>query len=119
MSLSIADATRLREAGFLQGEIEELSEAKDTSGKDQPPILLDSPVWQAVMKSRQEWWVDKVNRNWTEEDIQREIMGYYERDEKRSPWDFLKAEYRPPKKVDYIEARRKRAEAQVMELYKK
>lgn len=119
MTLSLNDAERLRQAGFLDGEIRELSEAKDASGKAQPPIILSSPVWQAVMKSRQEWWQDKIARNWSEEDIKREIMMYYEQDPERDVFSFLKAEYRPPKKVDYIEARRKRAKAQVMELYKK
>jgi len=119
MSLSQADAKRLLTAGFLQHEIDELAGAKDAQGKDQPPIILERPVWQSVMKSRQDWWIDKVNRNWTEDDIHREIMGYYERNSQRSPWDFLKAEYKPPKKVDYIEARRKKAEAQVEEIYKR
>ncbi len=119
MSLSQADAKRLTAAGFLQHEIDELAGAKDPSGKDQPAINLSSPIWQATLKSRQDWWIDKINRNWTEDDIHREIIGYYEKNSERSPWDFLKAEYKPPKKVDYIEARRRKAEAQISEIYKK
>ena len=119
MSLSETDAERLRLAGFLQHEIDELSEARTADGKGQPPIHLDSPAWQATMESRRRWLDDKLNRNWTEDDIQREIIGYYEKGSQRSPWDFLKAEYKPPKKIDYIDARRRRAQTQVRELYKK
>ncbi len=114
MTLSSADAERLLAAGFLEGEVRELAEAKSPDGKDQPPIDLNSPVWQSVMKSRQEWIQDKVARNWTEEEILREIMAYYERGEGRSPWDFIRAEYKPVKRADYLDARKRRHEAQIV-----
>ena len=113
MTLSQADAERLRHAGFLESEIMELAEAKTAIGADQPQINLDSPVWQAVIKSRREWWIDKLDRGWTEHEIVNELENYYRRDKGRNPFDFLKAEYKPPKKVDYIEIIRKRYAEQI------
>lgn len=113
MSISGADADRLKQAGFLESEIQELAEAKTVKGEDQPPINLDSPAWQAVLESRREWWIDKVDRGWTEHEIVNELMNYYRRDKSRTPFDFLKAEYRPPKRVDYIEMIRKRHQGQI------
>ena len=36
------------------------------------------------------------------------------RDRRRSPWDFLKLEYRPPKRVDYWAAMRARKKAEIV-----
>jgi len=118
MSLTEADAARLTFAGFLQEEIDELANAKTSDGKDQPSINLDSPTWQTTMKSRKDWWIDKVNRDWTEEDIHREILMYYEKDNGRSPFDFVRAAGSPAKErkqVDYIETRRRKMELQIKE----
>jgi len=128
MSLSGADAERLLAAGFMRREIEELANAKTSDGKDQPSIDLNNPTWQAAMESRRAWLDDKLTRNWTEEDIQREIMNYYERNSKRSPWDFIQAEgsltdadiqRRGAKQVDYLDARRNAAIKQVQDIYKR
>jgi hypothetical protein len=37
------------------------------------------------------------------------------RDPKRNPFDFLKAEYKPPKKVDFANIIRRRKKAQIQE----
>ncbi len=108
MTISASDASRLREAGFIEEEIMAIANAKTATGGDQPPVKLDSPVWQAVMESRREWWIDKVERGWKEYEIVNEMQNYYRRDNKRNPYDFIKAEYKPPKKADYMEIVRKR-----------
>lgn len=113
MTISQRDAERLHQAGFLVTEIEALSVAKMPDGKDQPPINLDSPAWQAVLQSRSSWRDRLVQKGWDEEGITNEIRDYYRKDDRRSPWDFLKAEYRPQKKVDYLEARRAQMAKQI------
>jgi len=113
LTISANDASRLRQAGFIESEIEVLANAITTKGEPQPPIDLDSPVWQAAIESRREWWIDKVDRGWTEHEIVAELENYYRRDSKRNPFDFIRAEYRPPKKQDYMEIARKRYAAQI------
>lgn len=65
------------------------------------------------MKSRSDWIKDKIERGWEDDEITEELRNYYRRGEKRSPFDFLRIEYKPPTKVDYREAVRRRAEARV------
>jgi len=52
-----------------------------------------------------------VDRGWGVEEIENAIMEYYQRSADRSPWDFLKAEYRRGGKLSNyksaIEARKK------------
>lgn len=113
MTLSAADAFRLRLAGFTDYEVMEMANAKTADGKDQPPIDINSSTWKSMMESREKWISDKINRGWNDEQIDNEVMDYYRRDERRSPFDFLKLEYRPPKKVDYWEAIRNRKRAAI------
>lgn len=113
MSISEADAMRLRHAGFLESEIMKLAEAKTSKGEDQPPVNLSSPAWTRVLESRREWWIDKVDRGWTTHEIVAELENYYRRDSKRTPFDFLRAEYRPPKKLDYLEIVRRRHKEEI------
>lgn len=116
MTLSYNNAEKLRDAGFLDYEIEQLAGAKTLDGKDQPSINLDSPAWKAVMKSRLEWIEDKINRDWTVDEMDNILMDYYMRDPKRSPWDFLKMEYRGKTRIGYYEGlrNRKRKEAEAV-----
>jgi len=113
LTISVADAARLRQAGFLETEVTTIAEAKTVTGADQPPVNLDSPIWQAVMESRREWWTDKIGRGWTESEIVNELQNYYRRDKSRNPFDFLKSAYKPPAKKDYMELIRKRHAAQI------
>lgn len=113
MTISANDASRLRQAGFIESEIMEFANAVTAKGEPQPPVDLDSPVWQSVLESRREWWIDKVDRGWTEHEIVAELENYYRRDSKRNPFDFIRAEYRPPKKRDYMEIARKRQAAEI------
>ena len=101
MALSFDDAARLKEAGFLDYEIEKIAAAETVDGKGQPPVDLSSPVWQRTLESRRAWVDDKVNKGWSQEEIERNIMDYYARGARRNPWDFIKAEYKPIKKRDF------------------
>jgi len=114
LSISSEAAQQLLDAGFLGSEVQDIAEAKTSDGKDQPPIDINSPIWQSVMKSRRDWWQDKRDRGWSEEEIITELMNYYRRDKSRTPYDFIRAEYKPPKKVDYIEIVRSRNRAQII-----
>ena len=116
MTLSFDDAAKLKTSGFTDYEIEVFATAVDTEGKPQPPIELGKPVWQRVMKSRRDWVDDKINKGWTVEEIEGELMGYYKRKAERSPWDFLKIEYVSKAKVDYRAAVRRRAREEIAEL---
>lgn len=113
MTISAADAEKLRHAGFTEQEIIDLAEAKTATGADQPPINLDSPAWEATLKSRINWWQDKLDAGWTANEILDSLGDFYRRDPRRTPFDFLRAEYRPPKKVDYLEIARARTQAQI------
>jgi len=113
LTISSRDTDILRHAGFIESEIEGFANAMTTKGEPQPPIDIDSPVWQAVIESRKGWWIDKVDRGWTEHEIVAELQNYYRRDSKRNPFDFIRAEYKPPRKVDYMDIVRKRAASQI------
>ena len=119
MPLSMSDYNTLIKAGFSYSEITKLSEAKTVDGKPQPAIDLNSPAWRVTLNTRKLWHNDMQARGWTKEQIKAEIENYYNRDVKRSPFDFLKAEYRPPVKLDYITAIRNRAKVTVNKLYNK
>jgi len=113
LTISAQDAARLLQAGFLESEVSAIAEAKTAKGEDQSPVDLNSPIWQSVMESRREWWLDKIDRGWTEHEIVSELENYYKRDKSRNPFDFLKAEYKSRKRADYIEITRKRHAAQI------
>lgn len=101
MTISSNDADRLRRAGFTEHELDLLANAKTPDGKDQPAIDVGSPAWQSTLKSRREWYDDKIAKGWKDQEIINEVFNYYAADKRRTPFDFLKIEYRPRKRVDY------------------
>lgn len=115
MPISQYDADNLANAGFTPYEIQQISQATTSSGTSQTPVNTDSPIWQAVIRSRRDWVEDKIARGWNWMEIRNEIENYYRRDAKRSPFDFLRAEYKPPKRMDYIEMIRRRTQADIEE----
>ena len=118
MTISFEDGQRLLRAGFVPYEVEQFATAVTPEGLPQPPIDLEGDVWLRVMKSRRDWVNDKIERGWEDEEITNAIMDYYRRNEERSPWDFLKQEYRSPTRIDYKEAIRRRAREGTAELRK-
>jgi len=114
MAITDEDGQRLREAHFLEYEIDQLATAvQPGTGNPQGYQNLDGPTWQAAIKSRIDWWDDKRRRGWSKEEIEQELLNYYQRDQKRTPWDFLKVAYHPPKKFDYLAVVRARHASQI------
>ncbi len=116
MTISPNDYDQLHDAGFIDEEIRMFAEAKTPDGRDQPMINLESPVWQAAMLSR----FNKIRNlrdsgrsrglpeDLINENIHNLLYRMYNRG-KASPWDWLKIEYVPVQKKDYITFVRQRA----------
>lgn len=110
MGLSYADVVQLMNDGFQDFEIEEFSQGRTPSGRSQPAVNINSPLWESVRRNRRNWYYDKRNRGWSDVEIRDEIRRYYLRRRERTPWDFLKAEYKPPMRLDYKTTIKARAE---------
>jgi len=104
-------------AGFLPEEAEELTYGSKGINVNAEKVY-NSRSARAARRERQRWIRDLLEQGWTGAEIEREARAYYARDAKRSPWDFIRAEYQPPKKKDYREAARIIAEAEVKTLYR-
>ena len=111
MPLTNDDKTTLRRAGFIPWEIKKYDEAVTPDGKPQH-TNLSTATWQAVIQSRHAWMTDKLQKNWSRQQIAGAIMGYYIMQRGRNPYDFLKIEYKPPRKLsDYQEVNQRRIRA--------
>jgi len=113
LTISIHDWELLRNAGFLEQEIQEIANAVTPDGNPQPPIDITGASWRAMMESRSKWIGERMLDGWDERQIRDNILAYYAKDARRNPFDFLKLEYRPPKRINYFEALRNRKERQI------
>jgi len=119
MPLSIKDNLRLRDAGFTQYEVDEFNNAVAVDGTPQV-INLDSATWQNMMYSRKQYIMDMIDEGLDKIEIENIIDDYYRMDRDRSPFDFVKREYKPPKGLtDYQKARTNRAERMTNKLYRR
>ena len=112
MSLSAKDSTRLRRAGFLNYEIQYFGGAVAPDDAYQPKVDLNSATWINAMSQRRKWWQDKMAKGFNVPDIKNTLINYYRKRgaRKRTPYDFIRAEYKPPGKLkDYLHAIRRRA----------
>jgi hypothetical protein len=110
MALSSEYADILRQSGFTEYEINELSNARTPSGYSQTLINLNEPAWRKAIESR----IDLVTRlraqGMQDDQISQRINGYYKR-RNNSPWDFLKVEYYKVRaRPSYMDLARVRAE---------
>lgn len=113
MPLTNEDKYRLRRVGFLEEEIRAFDEAVDPAGKPQK-INLDTGTWRDAMRSRLAWLRNMKRVGIPDDRIAAGIRRYYRMGSGRSPWDFLKIEYRPPRRLtDYQIALKSRQKAQV------
>ena len=113
MPLSLDDVRILRRSGFLPWEIRKYNEAVAPDGTPQV-INIHSKTWEAAITSRRAWVSDKIRRGWPRAQIAGAIMGYYVMKRERNPFDFIKIEYRPPKRLtDYQETVKKRVGKQI------
>lgn len=87
----------LREAGFTKMEVGMIDSAQAKDGSPQDTDISVG-VWQSVIESRKDYIGRLGDEGWEDGEIQDAIDSYYEGDE-ANPWDFLKIEYRPPKKL--------------------
>lgn len=111
MTISRRTIEALHSAGFTLHEITVFNEADNA-------IDCDMPVVQQMMQSRSKWIAKLKKTRWSDEDIASTIRNYYLNKDKSSPFAFLKAEYMPPNKTDFQEARRRKAKASTDVLYK-
>lgn len=110
-----------RSAGFTSFESHEL-----IYGHGRRPISLEGArrIFQSVpgrlaRRSRGRWLRGLINRGWSKSGILVEIKKYYRSGGRRSPWDFIRLEYKPQKKVDFRDYRhmaRLRAEKRIARL---
>lgn len=99
--LSHDQKLKLQRAGFTPYEIRRIDEAKTPDGKPQKAVLSDGP-WQDAMANRFAYVRRLRQKGWKPVEIARAINSYYRKYKKASPFDFLKLEYKPPKKLtDY------------------
>ncbi|GAG28189.1 unnamed protein product [marine sediment metagenome] len=132
MAMDYKDQMVLRRAGFLPWEVQEYATATAADGTYQS-INIRSATWQDAIAGRRRW-IESINaqvekqytRKATQLDINRLVNRWYSRKVKggltdqRNPWDFIKAEYKPDKKIsDYQNARNKRSARQRDYLYNK
>jgi hypothetical protein len=119
MAITANDYDELRSSGFIDYEITDLANATKNqyTGESQGFINLNTPVWQKVLRSRENLMNQRLDyymdQGYSPDEARRlyenDIANYYRRSSKRSPWDFLKAEYQSPARIDYIKAARARA----------
>jgi len=88
---------RLRSAGFINSEIREIFSAGNV------PELFGTAPFKAMLRSRRQWFRDKIRRGWPKTKIIATIQQFYV--PKPSPFEFLRLEYQPPLKVDFVKYR--------------
>lgn len=117
MTLSMKENKLLREVGFTAYEVDIFNSAIAVDGTPQI-IDLNSATWQNMMLSRKEWVMDTLEEGLNDADRETLIDEYYQIDRERSPFDFVKREYKPPRGLsDYQKARSNRARKQTDKLY--
>jgi len=126
MAMNLKSQLRLRSAGFMPWEITEFAEAL---APDKTPQVIDlnSATWKQAIETRENWIKSlkhysktKLNRNLTYTDINRLLVNWLNQDKTRTPWDLIKASYKPPHQIsDYQAARKKRAVASTQSLYRR
>ena len=102
--------------GFLPKEVRELF-----SGHGVIEMLNSAPL-HAMLTERRRWVATMRRQGMTGKQIITAIQAWYKQDEKRSTFDFLRREYKPPVKIErkeYREAARRRAVSMTQSLYRK
>lgn len=107
-----------RKDGFTPFEARELTQGHGV--KVDSLLVLTSKPGMAARKARRGWVHDRRNEGWTWKEIRDALKAQYIRDRKLTPWDFIRAEYKPRQKVDFIayrEMQRKQSEKNIAGLY--
>ena len=94
----------MRRCGFLPLEIDSFMKAKvpGASGKMQDVVKIgNSKPFNDMLKHRATFCMELKRKGIGKVEIMSRIKQHYNNsDKKNSPWDFLKAEYRPPRKLN-------------------
>lgn len=108
-------------AGFLPEEAAEFTWGSKGVEVNAEEVYNSMPA-RAARQSRRMFIKELLRAGWTFDEIFREIRAYYTRDTSRSPWEFIRAEYKPTRRKDfreYREAARRRSESQIKSLYRR
>lgn len=109
-------------AGFLDFEAKKLAYG-DGSPDYKSKIIFNSIPARLARKSRIEWINSLKKQGFNGDQIKREILEYYAKGKERSPFEFIRSEYRDKKGIDkdaYHNAAQKRASEKINQfLYKK
>lgn len=93
----------LRQKGFLPWEIEQFDKAKagDTISGNivRQDIAFQSAPFQAMIDSRVKYIQMLKGIGWQPQQIAEQISRYYNLKAGRTPWDFLKIEYKPARQI--------------------
>lgn len=106
MTISIRDGEYLIKQGFTKQEVNTIAAAIDPEGKPQPPVDLNTNLWQAVIRDR-EIIVEKIREQWfrdRETTMSRRqqdyiILQWYAQGLVVDVWDWIKFSYRRDKKI--------------------
>jgi hypothetical protein len=103
----------LRQAGFIPYEIAKYSAAVDRKGNAQN-IDLTTGTWQGVISKRRSYVTAMIKKGWSRQKITDAFMRFYSQKKGSQPFDWLKVEYKPPRKLtDFAFAVKMRANAQI------
>jgi hypothetical protein len=83
----------LRAHGFTRYEAQILAKGDTTIQ------AYGTRPWEDALTARMKYINDLTARGWSPQQILRELNSYYKQGKKRSPWDFIRANYQPKKKV--------------------
>jgi len=99
----------LRADGFIPEEIEAWDKATNPDGT-QHYIDFYSETFKDMRRDRRSWKRERKIDGWTQEQIDNDLYENFHASGGKSPWDWLRANYRPPRKLkDFSTASRKRA----------
>jgi len=104
----------LLSAGFLPHEIRKLFSGMGVVD------MMNSAPFHAMLTERRRWVNDLRRKGYKPSQIIKAIKDWYDKNDKASPFDFLRREYKPPLRVDrkeYREAARRRAQRTTAPLY--
>lgn len=106
---------RLRKSGFSTYEIGVLN--SDLEERPQK-IDLSSGVWKDVIRRRRQWVSRMLKSGKTLSQAMAKANRRYIVDDEASVWDFVKAEYRPPGRIEnYAVAQKRRAAERIKGTY--
>ncbi len=99
----------LRAEGFIPEEIKAWDEATNPDGTPHS-IDFNSETFKDMRRDRRSWARERRYEGWSKEQMDTDLYDYFQARQGKSPWEFLQANYRPPRKLrDFSAASRKRA----------